>query len=141
MSSSGRTMVSRTRERMLSLRRSRRGLRVIAPPLAVTSLVVEFRIFVVIQLSGEVVGPRTVGGTEPPPMPGANGALRTERAVADVALLEPRGLFGRPATHANPFERLGHPKYLPTSAVDVGARASYNPPPSHPGGVAQMVRA
>src|SRR5215213_3575108 len=107
MRSSGRTTVSRTRERMPSVRRRRRGRRVRSAGARVES-VVGFQLFVVIRLSGEVVGTAAVGGTEPPAEAGAMGAVGAEEAVADVALLEPGLLLGVSTRHAGSFAGLRH---------------------------------
>src|SRR5215212_5316151 len=98
MRSSGRTMVSRTRERMLSVRRRRRGRRVIAE--AVVSFV-GFNVFVVIRLSGEVVGAAALGRTEPAPVTSAMRAVRAEVAAADVTGLETGRVVGVAAVPAD----------------------------------------
>src|SRR5215212_5307732 len=100
MRSSGRTMVSRTRDRIASVRRSRRGRRVRgAAAAAVTrsaSLIVRV-VIVFVSVKKEVA--RAVGRAEAAPG-GAVGAVEAEHLRADGATLERSVLFAVPAAHA-----------------------------------------
>src|SRR5687767_13624828 len=107
MRSSGCTTVSRTSARMPSLRRRRRGRRIRFALVLLVSLV-GCKVFVVIRLSGEVVGAAAFRGTESPAEAGAMGAVGAEEAIADVTLLEPSLVLRMAALHANPLARFGH---------------------------------
>src|SRR5215212_11145338 len=130
MRSSGRTMVSRTRERMLSLRRRRRGRRVMAAPVVAVSFV-GFNVFVVIRFSGEIVGPSALGRAESAAVPGAMGAVGTEVAVADVTGLETGRVVGVPAVPADPLV-LGHRNIFPREVFPEGCRRSLTVRPGTP---------
>src|SRR5688572_10944844 len=108
MRSSGWTMVSRTSERMDSLRRSRRG-RLVREGLVLSVL---FKVLVVISLSGEIVGAGAVGRTEFAAVAFVC-TVGAEVALADRADLEMNGLIPRPANLANPVMDLGHRSKYP----------------------------
>src|SRR5687767_7463773 len=128
-------MVSRTSERMDSLRRNRRGRCVTAG--LVLSLRLE--VFVVISLSGEVVGARTVRRTEFAAVAFVR-AVNAEVTLADRADFEMAGLIPRrAATRTNPVMDLGHRskypvirtvKSNPGRSLTVGSRLPTMPVPS-----------
>src|SRR5688572_33237450 len=149
MRSSGRTIVSRTRERMPSVRRRRRGRFVRALPAApAVRSFFRLEVVVVIRFSREIVGAAAFGRAESPAVPRAVRAVGTEVAVADVALLETHRLLGPATAHANPLALLGHRNIFARPVFAEGCRLTLTvttgpptiPIPS-PGGVAQMVRA
>src|ERR1043166_1772590 len=104
MRSSAVTTVSRTRERIDSLRRSRRGRRVrAAAPRAAWSSVGTGIVFVVIFVSVEKVSGalrRAVAAAG-----GAVGAVGTEVAAAGHTTLQALRLFAPAAPDAGPFAR------------------------------------
>src|SRR5260370_42023341 len=106
MRSSGRTTVSRTSERIASVRRSRRGRRVSETAVVVTSLV-GFEVFVVIFIISPEVCSRAVERAEPPSAE-AIRTVRTEFSRADRALLQPYGCVGGTADDAAPLRNRGH---------------------------------
>src|SRR5688500_7538474 len=108
MRSSGRTIVSRTRERIDSLRRSLRGRLVRAGAV----LSVRFMVFVVIGLSCEIVGTGAVGRTELAPVTLVR-AVGAEVLLADRARFEMAGVLSRPTRLANPVMDLGHRSKYP----------------------------
>src|ERR1700682_2351987 len=106
MRASGRTTVSRTRLRIDSVRRRRRGRRVMAPAVVSFVGIEGVRVFVVIGVSVEK-GAGAGGGAEA----AAEGAIRAvgaEVLPADGALLEARDLFGVAANNALPVVVRGH---------------------------------
>src|SRR6185436_17694648 len=105
MRSSGRTTVSRTSVRMLSLRRSLRGRRTSS----VVVVGVPVIVFVVIRVSAEVVGAAAFGGTEFPAEAGAMRAVGTEPLATDRTWLQPRLFLGLPAPDARLVVWLAHP--------------------------------
>src|ERR1044071_974910 len=106
MRSSGRTTVSRTIARMLSLRRSLRGRRV--REAVVVSLIVVLVVFVVIRVSAEIVRVSAFGRTKLPPEPRAMRAVRTEKPPAHHTRLQPDLLFRLSATRATSVVALRH---------------------------------
>src|SRR5688572_10447568 len=99
-------MVSRTRERMASLRRRRRG-RLVSAPRVVVSF--GLRVLVVIEFSGKVVGTRADGGTEPAAESGLVRAVGTEESLADAADFKVPDLLVGPTTGTNPLlEMIAH---------------------------------
>src|SRR6266852_2818352 len=137
MRSSGLTTVSRTSERMPSVRRNRRARRTSRERPVVTSLV-EGVVFVVIGLSVEIVRPRARRRAEAAAADRAVRAVGAEPAKADAAAIE-AGLFFRvAAADADSFGGLSHLEIsrsvaclsIVPAAGGVGV-----------GGVAQMVRA
>src|SRR5712691_5001145 len=107
MRSSGRTIVSRTIDRIASERRSRRGRCVIAPRVVVMSFAVaESRVRVVIVVSVKESARALVRAEAAPE--GAIGAVGAKPSIADRATLEMRKLLGVPAPDANPFAGLRH---------------------------------
>src|SRR5258707_11617240 len=145
MRSSGRTTVSRTRVRIDSVRRRRRGRRVIAPAVVSLDGIVGIEVFIVIVVSVKE-STRAAGGAEAPAH-GAIGAVGAEVLSADGARFESGDLLGIAAHNALPLVVRGHgPKFLPRSPVEYNP-AARSPRPrcprrrTHPGGVAQMVRA
>src|SRR5690349_21366725 len=123
MRSSGRTMVSRTRERMLSLRRRRRGRWVmgfcvrVAESLGNLFVVVVVILVVVLGLSGKVIRARAVGRAIPAAEPRAMRAVGTEVAAAHRARFQPCDVFTHATCFANPLADFSHfaitraPKY------------------------------
>src|SRR5437870_3129236 len=106
MRSSAATTVSRTRERIDSLRRRRRGRRVRPPaPRAVISSFGGGIVFVVIVFSVEKVSRASRGAVSA--ARGAVGTVGTEVAAAGNTTLEPLRLFAFAATDAASFHR-GH---------------------------------
>src|SRR5687767_9291865 len=93
---------------MPSLRRRRRGRRVIAPLPVALSVVVELSVLIVIRFSREVVRTRAFGGAELAAEAGAVGAVGAEPAHADLALLEAHLLLGVPTAHTSALRRLRH---------------------------------
>ncbi len=123
--------------RIDSLRRSRRGRRVMAPWDVVVSLevIIGIVVFVVILVSIEK-GTGAVGGAEAPSH-GPVGAVGAEIAQADGASFQSLELLGRPAGQALPFVEGGHG----WRNFSGGLLLSILPRLGPHGGVAQMVRA
>src|SRR5215212_1702136 len=100
MRSSGRTTVSRTMERMASVRRRRRRRRVrgaAASAVPRSTSLIDFVVIVFVSVKKEVA--RAVGRAEAA-AGGAMGAVETEWLRADRAALEPRVLLAVPAPDA-----------------------------------------
>src|SRR5258708_963097 len=128
MRSSERTTVSRTRLRIDSVRRRRRGRRVIAPVVVSLDGIVGIAVFIVIIISVEE-STRAGGGAEAPAH-GAIGTVGAEVLSADGARFESGDLLGIAAHNALPFVVRGHgPKFLPRSPGEYNPSA---PCPSAP---------
>src|SRR5260221_3485821 len=101
MRSSGRTTVSRTRVRIDSVRRRRRGRRVIAPVVVSLDGIVGIEVFVVIGLSIEERS--GAGGRAEAAAYAAIRAVGAEVSSADDARFEASNILGVLADHALPF--------------------------------------
>src|SRR5947209_16906238 len=115
MRSSGRTTVSRTRERMPSVRRRRRG-RCVRPARVRVSVSGEVIVFVVIHLS-VVKLDRTGLRAEA----AAHSLVRAVGAIplaADDATIEAGRLFGLAACGASSWIHHGHAKFFPLRGVE-----------------------
>src|SRR6266568_5207636 len=118
MRSSGRTTVSRTSERIASVRRSRLGRRVSETVVVVTSFV-GIAVFTVIFIISPVVGSRAVERAEAAAAQPVR-AVRTELSSADRTFLEAHGFVGGTADDAAPFRNRGHStKFLLPRLVSV----------------------
>src|ERR1700756_4200011 len=133
MRSSGRTTVSRTRVRIDSVRRRRRGRRTGAS-VRVSVGWIDVAI-VVIAVSVEK-GPGTLGGAESPPR-GPVDAVGAEAFPAGGATLEDGTLLGGPAPDAPP-PFFGHSTSPRRRNFPRRATLSISSDPTPPGGVAQF---